>query len=518
MNDGGTELILTPREYPYKSLAIATENPVAGSVGLYISSIGGNPIDVSVATSIALSVTVPHLGGVGGDYFALISTPEGRVEVIMGSGQSPSKLTLERIQGLEGEWQTMRGPLTIVVPGMLDALYTVWKKYGTLEWKDLVKPSIDLARKGIPAPPAFTSAVKRNLRVLYSDPGSRQTYLQNGPVEIGQRISYPGMAKMLETISEDPRSFYNGEIAEAVANYVQSNGGLLSKSDMKNYHSYIDEPLVLESYHGWRIYEMPPNTQGATTLHLLKLLTNTPYDPVGRLSLLIEKSRIAYSIRDLHIGDPSHMTLTREDLLSDKILNDTIILDKYKPEKCNPFMKPLNYDTTFHAVASKEGWYIASIQSLYYHFGSGVTEPKYQITLNNRAIGFTPTPGIPNTLGPGKRPLHTLSAVIAENPVTREVLILGTSGGQYRPQQHALMVSSILEHGMSIGKAIAASRALWTPGTCSIVSDPGVPEYSFPPGFIVNIGRTGVASAILYRDNVLWTATDPRGDGYPYGI
>ena len=510
-------MILASREYPYGNLAIASENPLASSIGLHIASKGGNPIDVSIATSIALAVTIPHLGGLGGDYFALVYTPNREVVVIMGSGQSPARLTLEEIQGLEQKWQSMRGPLTIVVPGMIDALYTLWREHGSLEWREIIEPSITLARKGFPAPPAFAHAVKRYLRILYNDPGSRQTYLQNGPVETGQRISYPGMARLLEIIADDPGAFYKGEIADAIHEYVQNHGGLLSKNDMKSYKAYIDEPLMLESYHGWKIYEMPPNTQGATTLHLLKLLQDTPYDPARRLPLLIEKSRIAYSIRDIHIGDPEYMTTTREHLLSDKILDETPILEKYKPGKCNPLQQPREHDTTFHAVASKDGWYIASIQSLYYHFGSGLTEPTYQITLNNRAIGFEPRPGLPNSLGPSKKPLHTLSAVLAQRPETNETIILGTSGGQYRPQQHALILSSIIEHQYTIGEAISALRALWTPGTCNIIIDPGVPPDLIPPGYTQTIGRTGIASAIHGKNKVLRVATDPRGDGFPLG-
>ncbi|MCE4610203.1 MAG: gamma-glutamyltransferase family protein [Desulfurococcales archaeon] len=511
-------MALASREYPYSKLAIASENPLASSIGFQIASKGGNPIDVSIATSIALAVTIPHLGGLGGDYFALIHTPDNEVKIIMGSGQSPAKLTLEKIHGLEEKWKSMRGPLTIVVPGMIDALYTLWRKFGSLEWRDLLTPSITIAREGFPAPPAFAYAVKRYLRVLYNDPGSRKTYLYNGPIETGQKVNYPGMARLLEILAEDPKALYKGEIADAIEEYLQNHGGLLTKGDMKNYQAYLDEPLVLESYHGWTIYEMPPNTQGATTLHLLKLLQNTPYDPVKRLPILMEKSRIAYSVRDLYIGDTEHMTISRENLLSDTLLEETPILEKYKPNKCNPLQQPKEHDTTFHAVASKDGWYIAAIQSLYYHFGSGLTEPTYQITLNNRAIGFEPRPGLPNSLGPEKRPLHTLSAVLAQKPESNEILVLGTSGGQYRPQQHALMISNIIEHKMNVGQALAATRTLWTPGTCNIVADPGVSWKDIPPGYTLTIGRTGVASAIYYKNNVLWTATDPRGDGYPAGI
>jgi gamma-glutamyltranspeptidase/glutathione hydrolase len=132
---------------------IASEEPLASYAGARILEAGGNAVDASIAVSFTLAILVPHLGGIGGDFFALLSTPNGRVEVLNGSGQSPRGLSLELLEerGLKGVPE--RGPLSIVVPGMVGALYEMWRRYGTLEWSKILEVPVKLAREGFPAPP-----------------------------------------------------------------------------------------------------------------------------------------------------------------------------------------------------------------------------------------------------------------------------------------------------------------------------------------------------------------------------
>jgi len=173
-------------------------------------------------------------------------------------------------------------------------------------------------------------------------------------------------------------------------------------------------------------------------------------------------------------------------------------------------------DTTFFTVVDSEGYMLLGIQSLFYPFGSGLTEPRYQVTLNARASCFTLREGVPNTLGPGKRPLNTLSAVILEDPSGERVIGLGLSGGHLRPQMHALLVTSIIDYGMDIEEAINHPRGAWIPGTKRIVVDRGMAtSLRVPEGFEVVEGRVGVASAAEIEKRTARLSTDWRGDGLP---
>ena len=503
------------REAVGHGYAVATEESLATSLAVWALERGGNAVDAAVAASLGLALTIPHLGGLGGDFLALVREPDGSVWVVNGYGQAPQGLT--RALLLEKGYRRVpyRGPLSITVPGAVGGLYAMWRRGGRLEWRSLLQEAAGLARRGVPAPPSLVRALQAYRGLLEEDPGSRETYLSSPPLSPGDPLRLPGLARLLEDLAGDPQALYRGEHARAVEDYVAERGGVLKAGDMAGYEPIVTEPLATE-YRGWRLYEMPPNTQGATTLHLMKVLEEwrLPRDPGARVYYMIAASAPAYRFRDRELGDPRYMRVPVEGLLDPGILEDLRAEARRGPPECTDTrLHSIDGDTTFFAIADGEGRVVAGIQSLFMPWGSTLTVPSLNLTLHGRASGFTMEPGLPNTVAPGKRPLHTLSAVIAEAPDGR-ILALGQSGGHYRPQQHALMLTSIIDHGMGPGEAIAAPRPLWAPWTCRVVVDEGH-QPLLPPGYYPVAGRTGVANAVVVDGSVRWAATDPRGDGYP---
>ncbi len=496
---------------------IASEEPIASSVGATILAKEGNAVDAAVAVSLSLAVVIPHLGGIGGDFFAFIHTPNGNVDFVNGSGPAPGRLsrdlfTAKGLRNIPG-----RGPLSITVPGYFAGLYEVWRRYGQMEWRELVEPAAKLARDGFPVPQSLARAVKALKDELSSDPGWRRTY--SNIEEPGTIARFPGLARLLEGVSEDPSFFYMGEPSKAIEEYVSERGGVLTARDLASFKPLTGEP-VSSGYGDWTLYEMPPNTQGLTTLHIMKILEqwNLPKQAERRFYYILAASWPAYEARDRELGDPRYMSMSVKELLSDDYIGMLRAVARKGPRSC----LEVNYrelrgkDTTFFAVADKEGIMVAGIQSLFYPFGSGLVEPRFQIPLNGRAAGFTLQSGRPNILEPGKLPLHTLSAVIGVSE--GKVLALGASGGHFRPQQHALMLTSIIDNGYSPGEAISAPRLLWAPWTCKVVADTISETAVVSSGYEVITGRTGVANAIMKYGRTLTVATDPRGDGYPYLI
>lgn len=495
---------------------VATEQPLASAAASKILASGGNAVDASITASLVLAVTIPHLGGIGGDYFALIRTPDGRIDYIDGSGYSPSKLTRDLLLSKGYSRVPNRGPLAMTVPGMVDALHKMWRKYGSLEWKKLVEPAAELAEKGFPASPSLVRAIKAARPVLESDPGSKDTYIKNMPEKPGDIVRFPGLGKLLRLIAEDPRSFYEGEPAERMAEYIQDKGGVLSYDDLRDYQAEWASPIQAE-YRGWKIWEMSPSTQGITTIHMLKILEQwkLPRDPVDRFYYILSAAPPAYRVRDVEVGDPRYMNITVKELLSDNYIEMLRNMARHGPPRCVEMNRGEGHgDTTYYSVVDSEGYMVSGIQSLFYPFGSALTEPTYQITLHGRANGFTLEPGTPNTVGPRKKPLHTLSAIIAESE--DKIFAIGASGGHYRPQQHALFTTSIIDHGYTIGEAISAPRLLWTPWTCNIVADKEVDLSRLPWGYEIQYGRTGVGNAVMINGETRIIATDPRGDGFPF--
>lgn len=482
--------------------AVASEEPHASAIAADIIRGGGNAVDAAIAASFALAVTVPHLGGLGGDFFALVKDPDDRVYFVNGSGYSPAGL--EAVGG-----RRLRGPGAITVPGMVAGLYRLWRVLGSLDWAELVRPAARLARDGFPASRTLAEGVRAAESKLAADPGSRETYLA-AEVGEGSLVRFPGLGKALELIAEDPRSFYEGDIAEAVAEYASSRGSPLSLDDLRSYEAEEGRPLRT-TYRGWVIYEMPPNTQGATALHILKLLEGLepPENPLGgeRVRAVLEASRPAYAWRDQNMGDPRYMRVAASELLSDRVLEDIRRLGEV-PRAGGAG------DTTYFAVATADGYLVSAIQSLYHPFGSGVTEPRYQITLNDRGSCFDPRPGLPNSVGPRKRPLHTLSALIMGDGSAWYAL--GASGGHLRPQQHAVFVTNIVDYRMRFDEAINAPRFAWNPETGELLVEEGV-EPAPPPwvGGVRVVRRVGVANAAALLSGAVGASTDRRGAGVP---
>jgi len=165
------------------------------------------------------------------------------------------------------------------------------------------------------------------------------------------------------------------------------------------------------------------------------------------LAKLIEISERAYSMRDRYLTDPKFMRVSVEELLHS-------ILEGGAPGRMD------DGDTTFFSMIDGDGMIVSGIQSIFYAFGSGITEPNYQITLNCRTSSFSLREDHANRLEPGKRTLHTLSSLIFE---LDDWYVIGTSGGHYRPQIHWWLSTNLFKFGMDLREALDFPRAYFDP-------------------------------------------------------
>ncbi len=489
---------------------VASEHVLASLAGVKVLERGGNAVDAAIAVSFTLAVVLPHLGGIGGDFFALVWR-DARVYFFNGSCGAPRRLA-KRIEELGLKEVPEHGPLSINVPGMVEGLHLLWKRLGSLEWRELVKPAIELARKGFPMSHGLARAISSLQSELEKDEGSRNTYLAAKP-KPSMVVSFKGLAGLLEAVAEDPRSFYEGEPAEAIVEYVSRYGGVLELDDLRGCRAEEAEPIRLD-YRGYTVYEMPPNTQGVTTLHVLALMERFGVSKLKRRSrewveMLLKIYGAAYWARDSFVGDPAYMEKSVEELLSPSFIDELAKRAGHEPA----WRVRGDGDTTFYAVADAEGTVVAGIQSLFHPFGSYITEPRFQVTLNSRASGFTVKPGHVNRVEPGKKPLHTLSAMILERGGT--VIGLGLSGGHFRPQLHSQLIDAIVDRGMDVQQAIEEPRFVWHPGETRITAEQGVATAI--PGYTVEVrrypSRLGVAAAVVAEGRVRKGYVDVRGDG-----
>ena len=498
--------------------AVSSEHYAASLAGLRVLEAGGNAVDAAVAVSFTLASTLPHLNGLGGDFFALVYK-DGRVYFIDGSGPAPRGLDMSLLAEKGYDTMPREGPYTVTVPGMVDAVYTMWNRLGTMEWETLIAPAIKSSMNA-PVSRGLARAYDRMRDSLLKYEPTRRG-LSEVEFAFGSRIGLRGLSRALQRIAEDHRDFYEGEVAGDIVESIRATGGVLDYDDLKSYRARVSEPLRLEIGE-CSLYEMPPPTQGATTLHMIYLLSKRrnkleEYKPnsAARIKEHFDSALKAYAIRDKYITDPDFMEIDPYSLTSPTILEE---LEEATPHAEGP--NAGSGDTTFFVTADGDGNIVAGIQSLYHPFGSKIMTSRFQIFLNNRASDFRLSDTHVNRLEPGKRTLHTLSSLVMS--CGDDVIVFGASGGHFRPQQHAWFAVNNLVYGMDVQEAIEYPRALLDLSSRRFVVETGLetPSYhGFKPEHYPYPGRTGVAASLLLDASKLWfmAGNDPRGDGIALG-
>ena len=490
--------------------AVASEQPLASRVGCDVLKRGGNAFDAAVAASYALAVTFHPAGSLGGDFFAMLyEARTGRVSCLNASGWCPADLTLDLMLSKNGGSIPKSGPFSCVVPGYTAGVSEMHRKFGTLDFKTLLAPSVELATNGFPAEKNICRSIADAYRELSEE--ARQTFAPQGrPPLPGELIRQPNLGRIISEISENGASaFYGGWPAERIVSFLESLGAPWKLSDFADFKPEWVAPLELD-YRGTTVYEVPPNSMGATTLLILKLLEEggpLSTDPLSEERILrtMKAAILAYSRRDRMLGDPRFSDIDIEAFLStagNSPATGGIIW---------------NGDTTAFSIVDSEGNMVAGIQSLFLLFGSRVFVPDCGLFLNSRASGFS-TRG-PNRVEPRKRPLHTLSSMILERDGS-PYLAIGCSGGDYRPLQHALFATNSVDYSMGAEEIVAHPRFLWGGGKKLIVEDgyelPKEGPYTLRK--LPRYGRTGVCQAVELSGRRLVAVCDVRGDGMPAGL
>ena len=489
--------------------AVASEQPLATLAGYDVLRRGGNAFDAAAATSFALAVTYHPAGGIGGDFFGMFfEARTGRVRCLNASGWSPSGLSLGLVGSKGGGKIPKFGPLTCVVPGFIAGVCAMHQELGTLDFKGLLAPSVEYATRGFPAGEGICKSVagaypglSKEARAVFAPSGS--------PTTPGEWIRQEALGKVLAEVSEGgPAAFYSGWPAEAISSSLSALGVPCTPNDFADFKPAWVEPLALD-YRGTTVYEVPPNSMGATTLLILRLLSKKDLSSVAPLSrdrilTTMEAVLPAYARRDTMLGDPSFSHIDVDAFMSPDVPGGSGGAD----------VRP--GDTTAFSIADAEGNVVSGIQSLFNHFGSRVFVPECGIALNNRGSGFSSSG--PNVVGPRKRPLHTLSSMILARD-GEPYLAIGTSGGDFRPNQHALFVTNAVDYSMAAEQNVAHPRFLWGGGKTILVED----GYDVPLGAGFEVqrlpmpGGTGVCQAVEISKHRRKAVCDIRGDGIPAG-
>lgn len=434
---------------------VVSPHTVASQAGYEILSQGGNAVDAAIAVNAALSVTYPHMTGLGSDGLWLIyEAASGKVLGLNGSGRAAQSLSC-------GQKIPQRGAAAAVtVPGAVDAWWQAHQRFGRLPWAQLLRPAADLAKKGYPLSSSQARWSQKDSQLLGQNPAAAALFLPPG--RPGQPTQNLELAQVLELLAQEgAAAFYRGEIAQLIVADLALLGCPLTLQDFANHHSDWVEPIST-TYRGYRIYQLPPNTQGLTVLQILNLIE--PYD-IAQLSepdyyhLMVEATKLAFRDRSRWIGDPTFSDIPVEQLIS-KDYADRLRGEISWQQARRQTADGGGGDTTYSAVVDRWGNGVSLLQSLYFDYGCGVAPAGLGFVLNNRGALFSQEPGHVNVTAPGKRPLHTLIPAMALHQ-DRLSLVFGTMGGEGQPQTQTALLTRVLDLGLDIQTAINQPRWRW---------------------------------------------------------
>lgn len=508
---------------------VSTSHPIASQAGLSVMKAGGNAFDAAIAAAAALTVVEPTSNGIGGDAFAILWAG-GEIHGINGSGRAPKALSIEKLKELGFDKIPQYGPLPITVPGAVSVWAEINKKFGKLPFEEVLKPAIAIAREGHVVHTTVARYWKQaaeRYSVLKSEEFVKHwfehfTFDGKAPAP-GELWKSEDQAQTLEKIAATGgESFYIGELAEKIVDFIKSAGGVMELEDLAAHKPEWVE-LITTSFRGYDVWEIPPNGQGITVLMALgildKLEKGTIEDP-ETIHKAIEAMKLGFEDGNRIIGDQDFMDDSWK-----KVLDSGYLLERTKEigdlARLPNDTYPKRGGTVYLAAADGEGNMISYIQSNYWGFGSGLVVPGTGISLHNRGFDFVSEEGSPNSLAPGKRPYHTIIPGFLTKD-GKPVGPFGVMGAYMQPQGHLQVLMNSIDFGLNPQDALDAPRWQWV-GENKIQVEKSFPtelaEVLVRKGHDVsvnletsNFGR----GQIIWRDEngILCGGTESRADGY----
>ena len=541
----------------YQHAAVAADHVVASEAGVEMLKLGGNAVDAAVATSFCLSVVRPYSCGIGGGGFMLIYIPgdgdnQPRAVAINYRETAPAAVGPDYYVKLDDKSASRDGHHAAGVPGTVAGLLWALEHYGTLDRKTVLAPAIRAAQLGFVADADHVGLLDSLQRRFEADPKlavsgayiRRQLY-RDGEVEVGDTISNPAQARALRLIAQHGAdAFYRGEIADAIAQTMQANGGPITKQDLASYTVRVAEPLR-GTFQGLDVLSMPPPSSGGVAMQQIfgllerhfKQIGASPHNSPAYIHLLVEAMKHAFADRAEWLADADFVDVPIESLLSAAYLNqraDSISMQRTNESQFYGSRTAGVEDggTSHLSVIDANGMAVACTETINLSYGSLVVVPGFGFALNNEMDDFTTIPGEANAFGlqqsdrnlpePGKRPLSSMSPTILLDD-GRVVLVAGASGGPRIITATTQCILNCLLFDMTPRQAVAALRFhhQWMPNVLQFESawpDPAVPSALQQLGHETGTTRSvGVVQLIRVTPDGIRAASDPRKGGAPAG-
>jgi gamma-glutamyltranspeptidase/glutathione hydrolase len=541
--------------------AVATISEKASASALAILNKGGNAIDAAVAAAATLGVTDPFSCGIGGGGFMVIYlAKDKRVITIDHRETAPASFSpaVFMENGKPVDFETAVGSGAAVgVPGTVRGWHEALQRYGTMSFKQVLAPAIEVATKGFPVSDTFHKLTAENERKFQQFSSTSYLYLRNGKaVPTGTVLKNPDMAKAYREIAaRGYKAFYEGPMAQAMVDAVnrppvthgaQVRPGTMTLADVANYEARIRQP-VRSTYRGYDVYGMPlPSSGGIAVAEALNILEGFELKGMPRPNvehLYLEASRLAFADRNAYLADPEYVDAPVEGMLSKQFAAQRRSLIRpdraaavvpagdaflYENDQSFPLRPQQNLiqregtHTTHLTVSDKEGNLVSYTFTIESWGGSGIVVPGYGFLLNNEMTDFDFTGPAPNIPEAGKRPRSSMAPTIVMKD-GKPAFSIGSPGGATIITTVLQTIVNHVDLGMSMDKAIDAPRlsqqnskeTLVEPGFAGTPQARGLENFGHKWEASPAPEEIGAANAIVFNPDGTVTAVS---EGHRHGV
>lgn len=522
---------------------VVTAHPEASRTGLEILQKGGTAIDAAVAVEFALAVCYPTAGNIGGGGYVVLRFNDGTTDALDFRERAPIKGHRDMYlddQGEVIEGLSQESHLAVGVPGTVAGMIALHEKYGTLSFREVIQPAIDLAANGFPLTRNQAESLNSRKKKFLEMNNHAPAYLHDSLWHAGDLLIQEELAKTLELVRDHGRDgFYKGKTAEFIVREMERGGGWITHQDLEEYQAIWRKP-VTGVYKDYRVISIGPSSSGGIgLLQLLGIVEPYPlgewgWNTVKSVHLMVEAEKRVYADRASYLGDPDFFAVPQSELLDKNYLNHR--MEDFSSEKATPSTEikagePLpdeSEETTHFSIVDDSGNAVAITTTLNSGYGSGIVVEGAGFILNNEMDDFSVKPGYPNVYGliggeanaiqAGKRMLSCMTPTIVEK--NEELfLVVGTPGGSTIITSVFQTILNVVEFGMGMQEAVAAGRFhhQWLPDLISVEEralDPVTQSALQTMGHRFrtreSIGR--VDAILILPDGTLEAGADPRGD------
>lgn len=527
------------QEPELRSAAVAMPDRYGAAIAEQILKAGGNAVDAGIAAGLALAVSYPEAGNIGGGGFMLIRM-NGENAFIDYREMAPAASDRDMYLDVNGnviEGLSLIGHLSVGVPGTVAGFWAAHQRFGSLPWRDLVMPAVKIAEAGFEVPEKLGGGMLTRLE-RYEGKTNFSDYF--GSMKSGELHLQPELATTLKRIAENGvDEFYKGETAELIVAEMERNNGLITMADLANYKAVWREPLQAD-WRDYRVISAPlPSSGGFALIQLLKIrdyidhhFEGVAHNSAQYVHLVAEIEKRVFADRAEYLGDPDFVDSRIDELLSDDYIRS-------RAQEVDSEAISMNvgagtgletHDTTHYSVLDQWGNAVSNTYTLNLGFGSGVVVTGAGFLLNDEMDDFSVKAGVPNAYGvvgskaneiePGKRMLSSMTPTLLVRD-DKVVMVVGTPGGSTIFTSVFQAILNVLDFGMSPLEAIGAARfhhQLLPPDL--IITQPDSP---LPDETLAVLGDRGYRIKSLYNfgdiqmiyddGEDIGAASDPRNRG-----